>query len=286
MRWRGCSAALLLLALAGCNRTPGLPPSGDARRIITLAPSLTETVFALGLGSRVVGVDSFSAWPAAVAALPRLGGLIDPNLERVVTLRPDLALLLPSEQVAAAKFASLGIATLIVPTETLDDVERSFTMIARRCGMPEAGTRLAARWRAELAPQPVPGKPRVLLSISREPHRLAGLLVAGNGTFYDELLARLGGVNVFHDAVGRYPQVGMEDVLARAPEVILELQSEPANRAVTVSLVGDWKTLATLPAVKDNRIEVIGGDFVTVPGPRLPILYRRMREALLAKGGS
>src|SRR5262249_11731121 len=162
--------------------------------ILSLAPSLTETLFALGLGPRVVGVDSYSAWPAAVASLPRLGGLFDPNLERAVSLHPDLALLLPSEHEAERRLKALGIPTLIGPTESLADVENSFRSIARRCGVPAEGERLAARWREELAPSPVPGKPRVLVSVSREPRSLNGLLVAGPGTFYDEMVTRLGGV--------------------------------------------------------------------------------------------
>jgi iron complex transport system substrate-binding protein len=249
---------------------------------VSLAPSLTETLFALGLGERVVGVDDFSAWPAATASKARIGGLFNPNLEKIVALRPDLALLLPSEHDVAAKLRALGIDSLIVPIETLADIARSFVAIARRCGVAPAGERLAAAWSAELAPRPVPGAPRVMLSVDRQSGRITGILAAARGTFLDELLARLGGVNAFADAATRYPQVGLEEVVGRAPQVILELRSEPAPPSVAALLVRDWRRLPTVPAVRDGRIFVIAGDHVLVPGPRLPQLYREMRRALLA----
>ena len=249
-----------------------------------MAPSLTESLFAMGFGDRVVGVDDYSLWPPAAASKVRLGGLFNPNLERIVALRPDLAVLLPSERDIGVKLERLGIATLIVPAETLADVEKSFVAIAARCGDAAAGERAAAAWRTGLAPQPVPGAPRVMLCVDRQAGRLANLLAAAHGTFLDELLARLGGVNVFADAASRYPQVAMEEVVARAPQIILELRTEPAPPAVVATLIHDWNQLPSVPAVRDRRIEVIAGGFVLVPGPRLPLLYHRMRAALLVAG--
>jgi iron complex transport system substrate-binding protein len=286
----GVAAAVGEAAPAGLAASPGpvAPVAAPAaailvpRRIVSLAPSLTETLFALGLGGRVVGVDDYSVWPAAAAAKARIGGLFNPNLEKIVSLRPDLAVLLPSEHDVAAKLRGLGVDSLIVPGETLADVERSFVAIARRCGVAPAGERLAAAWREELAPRPVPGALTVMLSVGRQPGRLTGILAAARGTFLDELLARLGGVNVFGDAATRYPQVGLEEVVARAPQVILELRSDPAPPALAAALVHDWRQLPTVPALREGRIFVIAGDYVLVPGPRLPLLYRAMREALLA----
>jgi ABC-type Fe3+-hydroxamate transport system substrate-binding protein len=278
------AVSLLVLALAiACAREH--PPAGQAipRHLVSLAPSLTETVFALGLGDRLVGVDDFSLLPPSFAALPRLGGLLNPNLERTVALHPDLALVVPSEAEVAAKLGRLGIASLIVPDETIADVERSFVTIARRCGRKAVGERLAARFRAELAPERLPGAPRVLLAVEHEPGRLAGIVVAGPRTYFDELLQRLGAVNVFADAPMRYPQVGIEEILARAPDAILELRNEALTPAQRQALVRDWRQLAGLPAVRRGRVAVIASDFV-LPGPRLPLLYRAMRAALAGPG--
>lgn len=273
-----CAAALL----AACR--PAAAPAGPAapRRIVALAPSPAETLFALGLGDRVVGVGDYTTWPPAAAGLPKLGGLLDPNFEQIVALRPDLAVVLPSQRDLAAKLGQLGIASLTVPSDTLDDVERSFSLVAERCGVPEAGRRLTAAWRRDLAPAPLPGAPRVLLVVGRSPGRLNELLLAGPGTFLDALLARMGAVNALADSPMAWPQVNLEEVLARVPDAIVELRSEPAAPELADALRHDWRSLPGLPAVRSGRIAVIGGSYTMVPGPRLPQLYRELRAALAA----
>jgi iron complex transport system substrate-binding protein len=283
-------APLLLALLLGCEQSPSPAERGRAgegapvpQRIVALAPNITETLFALGLGDRVVGVGAYSTWPPEAAKKPRLGGLFDANLERIVSLKPDLAVLLPSEKALADHLRPLGVDTIIIPNETLADVERSFTLIAERCGAPEAGERLAAEWRAGLAPKPLSPdakKLRVLISADRPEGRLADLLVAGPDTFYQELLDRLGVVNVFADAPVRYPKVSLEEVVARAPDVILELRSADVSPDVRRQLVTDWNQLGNVPAVRGKRVYVLAGDYTVIPGPRLPRLYAELRTAL------
>lgn len=251
------------------------------QRVIVLTPSLTETLFALGLGDRVVGVGDYTTWPPEALARPKLGGLFNPNLERIVTLKPDLAVLLPSEKDLGAKLRPLGSDLLIVPSESLADVERSFHTIAGRCGVPEAGERLATDWRNGLAPDPLPGpKLKVMLSVGRRAGDLGEMLVASKGTFFDELLTRLGVENAFPDGPTLYPEVGLEQVVARKPDVILELRADPIAAEKAADLIRDWQPLDRIPAVRNGRIEIIAGGHVVVPGPRLPQLYKEMREAL------
>jgi iron complex transport system substrate-binding protein len=290
-RWTITAAALA--AAVACRAEPAArqpPPPAAGRppaRIATLAPSLTETAFALGLGDRVVGVSDYSAWPPEAAAKPHLGGLFNPDLERLLGLRPDLALLLPSQRDLAAKLGRLGVASLVVPTESLADVERAFVAVGDRCGRAAQGRELAARFRAALAPRPVArlggaaGRPlRVFLAAGREPGRLGNVLAAGPGTFLDELLTRLGGENVFADAPARYSQVGLEEVVARTPDAILELQGDPLPEAERRRLIADWRSLPRSPAVAAERVAVIAGNYVLIPGPRLPRLYDEMAAAL------
>jgi ABC-type Fe3+-hydroxamate transport system substrate-binding protein len=110
--------------------------------------------------------------------------------------------------------------------------------------------------------------------------------VAGPRTFYDDLLRRLGAVDIFADAPTRYPEINLEEVVARRPDVILELRSDPVTPEKAAALVRDWSRLPELPAVRDRRIFVLGGDYVMTPGPRLPRLYREMRQALMSPGGA
>jgi iron complex transport system substrate-binding protein len=284
-----CSTVALLL---GCG---GSGPSGADRpvpeRIVTLAPNLTELAFALGLGPRVVGVSDYVTWPPEALERPHLGGLFDPNLETVVSLRPDLAIVLPSQAEAATRLERAGIATLTVGVESVEDVARAARTVGERCGVAEAGRALAARLTEELAPRPraldagTPspdrtGPLRVLLSVDRAPGRTENLLVAGPGTYLSELVTRLGAVDVFEDAPVRYPQVGMEEVLARAPDAILEIRAGSLSAEVAERLVSDWGRYPNLPAVRRGAVVVIAEDYALVPGPRLPRLYDRLETAL------
>jgi iron complex transport system substrate-binding protein len=293
-RERGAAARFCLLVIASllgaCRQAPPSSPSSTApqpppQRIIALTPSVQETLFALGLGKRVVGVGDYCRWPPEVRSLPQLGGLFNPNLERIVALKPDLAVLIPSERDLGTKLGRLGVPSLVVHDESLANVEQSFRMIANRCGVAAAGERLAAEWRRELAPRPLSWKPRVMLSVGRQSGRLADVLVAGPGTFLDEILVRMGGINAFADAPALYPQVSLEEVVARAPDVILELRSEPVPPEVEAALVQDWRQLPQVPAVRRGRVKVLAGDYVAIPGPRLPLLDQAIRAALEAAKG-
>lgn len=270
----------LALAVAGCRPTAAPETSREAGRILTLAPNLAEFVFALGHGDRVVGVSDFTAWPAETKALPRVGGLVDPNFEAMVTLEPDLVLLIPSEADVGERLRRIGIATLTLEVEDLADVERAFVTLGERLGDSAAGQERAAEFRAALAPRDLGAAPRVLVVVGREPGRLGKLYAAGPGTFYDEMLTRLGARNVLADARPRYPEVGFEEILARAPEVILELRAEALSTAEEATIVADWQAFPTLPAVAAGRVSVIGADYALVPGPRLALLYDRLAEAL------
>ncbi len=287
MRSRAALAASAALALilassvAAC-RDPASAPAASPRRIVAVAPSLTEILFALGLGDRVVGVGDYSRWPPEAAAKPRIGGLYNPRLETIVALEPDLAVMLPSETELASKLADLGIEILTVESETVDDVGRAIRRIAERCGAAAVGEELAAKLERELAPDPLPGAPTVMLSVARERGRLAGVLVAGPGTFLDELATRLGAVNVFADAPIPYPQVGVEEILERRPRAIVELAPEPLTEEEARELARDWEELEGLPAVAAGCVRVVAGEHTVLPGPRLPRLYRELEAALLA----
>ena len=191
-------------------------------------------------------------------------------------------MLLSSERELGERLAALGVPVLEVPHESLADVERAAQAIAARAGVPEAGRRFVARWRRELAPSPLPRRARVVVVVTREPGALGRPLVAGPGSFLDELVRRLGLINVFADAPIAWPQVALEEILGRRPDVIVELQARAPTAAGAEALRRDWDALPQVPAVRDGRIVVLGGDHALVPGPRLPRLYRELRAALAA----
>ncbi len=280
-------AGLVSLSLAACgpsepSATPSAGTPSSPQRIVALAPGNVEILFALGLGDRVVGVGNFTSWPPEALQLPKLGGLVDADLEAIVKLDPDLLIALPSEGTLATKVAALGVEVLHVDSDNLDDVEAAIGAIAQRCGVGDAGERFLAQWRQQLAPRPSLSStaPRVLLSIARPAGPPREIFTAGPGSFPHELLTRLGAVNVLADSAAPYPTVGLEVILARKPEVIIELRTVEPTAEIAAALRRDWSEFAELPAVRDGRIEIIAGSHTMIPGPRLAQLYSELAAAL------
>lgn len=281
MRLRQLSS-LVLLILA-CGGEPAPPAVNPPQRVIAIAPGVVEMLFELGLGDRVVGVGDYAKWPKQVAQKPQLGGLFNARLEAIAALRPDLAVLLPSEENLALDLEQMGVEVLTVRSDTIGDVEEMAILIAARCGVPEAGEVFLERWKRALAPTTTGKSIRVLLSVTREPGRLADVLVGGPGTFLDELLGRLGATNVMADVGLAYPQVGLEEIMVRDPEVIIELQAAPGDYE---ALRQDWSLLGADTPLADACVQVLAGDHVLIPGPRLLRLYDELWQALLTCAGS
>jgi iron complex transport system substrate-binding protein len=269
---------LFLLALLGCDgggdsRAMGPPPT----RIIALAPSAAEILFALDLGGRVVGVGDHVSYPPEAQGKTRVGGLFDVRLEVIASLRPDLAVLLPSEDTLREQLERLDVETLEVSSESLADFADAVRAIAARCGVQGRGEDLLADFRRGLEPRFVETPVKVALTVGREPGRLARFLVAGPDTYLDELLALAGATNAFADAPTGYPEVGLEEIMRRNPDAIIELRTSPVDPA---SLYADWRASPMIGAVGNDCLAMITGEHVLIPGPRLPRLYRELSEAL------
>ncbi len=272
------SAALggaLLLAVAAAAAAP-------PRRVVTLAPGLTETVASLGAGDRLVGVSDYVLWPESARALPRVGGLLDPNLERILALAPDLVLMpspLPDVERAVS---DAGARVVTVPMENLADVRAGILEVASLLGTPRRGRRLVAELDAQLdalVPAPGAARPRVLLAVDRPATDLRSITVAGPDTFLDELLARVGGRNVFSDAARRYFTPSLEEVLRRRPDLIVELVGGTSDAAAAeVSSAAQWARL--FPPGAAPPVRVISDPAATIPGPRVATVARLLAAAL------
>ena len=247
------------------------------QRIIAIAPSVTEMLFELGLGGRVVGVGDYARYPLAATTKPKLGGLFDARLETIAGLSPDLAVLLPSEERLRNHLEAMDIEVLTVPSDSIADVEEMARLIGERCGVEDAAETFLLDWATRLAPRTPENPTRVMLSVTREPGRMADVLTAGPGTFLDELLQRLGLINVVADSQVAYPQVGLEEIILRQPEVIIELQAAPG---IYDELIDDWTAVAPGTALSDACVRVIAGHHVLIPGPRLPRLLGELDEAV------
>jgi len=276
---RTALAVLLFAAAAAGDAAPG--------RIVCLGPSLAETVFALGCGARVAGVDDYAAWPPEVRRLPRVGGVVDPNLERIAALEPDLLLLAspvpPVETLARRE----GIAVAVVPMETLDGIRRGIREIARRLGCPARGEALVRRIGRELdaVRRRAPRRgPAVLVQVGRPSGPgLRGLVVASGRTFLGELVSLAGGRNPFETARRRYLTPSLERLAASPPDVVLALEAgAPDPSAERRRLERAWRELLGRRA---PRVIVLTDPVFVVPGPRVAEAARRL-AARLAAGGA
>ncbi|RMI13713.1 MAG: hypothetical protein D6681_05665 [Calditrichaeota bacterium] len=231
-------------------------------------------VFRLGAGELLVGRTEFCRYPPQARGIPSVGGLLNPDYERMVALQPDVVLLLPNPDMER-KLQELGLAPVSLPDETVEDILASLWKLGRLLHREERaeavirGIQDTLNW----VRQQTAGKPpvRALLVVGREAGSLRGLYAAGKTTYLSQILERCGGKNVFEDVPLRYFDVSKEDLLVRDPEYILEfriLDGEATGEAVS-RLKKDWEALPSLRAVRTGKIYLFTERYFLIPGPRI-----------------
>jgi len=259
------------------------------QRIVSTAPNLTEVLFALGVGDRVVGVTPYCNYPPEARDLPKIGGLLDPNFEALVALEPDLVVLLQSAAHHCPALERLGLNTLIVPHRNLEGVLQAITMLGTAVGREEQAERIVADFRKRLGrvEQRVAGRerPRVLVVIERD--YAAGLdsmtVAASDASYdlYDRVIEIAGGQNACPRTAAPFPPVSTEGLLWMNPEVIVELVPPAAERSLDLEAIRrQWQELPELKAVKNGRVYVIDDDFAMIPGPRFVRLIEKLAKLL------
>jgi iron complex transport system substrate-binding protein len=240
-------------------RLPAAP-----RRVVSIAPSLTEIVFLLGKSSSLVGTTRYCNFPPAAAKLPKVGGISDPDVERIVAASPDLVLCTtdgnPKDKVEAIE--GLHIPAYCVAPQNLEGIFDTVERVGALLGVPAEGKRQATLLRRRAGRASRPGSrtsPRVLFVVSTSP-----VIAAGGGTFMDELIRVSGGVNAAGGFATRYPRLSTEDLLSAAPDLILVASMVGVDRFSPE--VTRWKQV---PAFRDGAVDYVDGDIVTRPGPRM-----------------
>jgi iron complex transport system substrate-binding protein len=254
-------------------------------RIVSLVPSVTETLFAVGAGRQVVAVSSYDREPPEVMRLPRVGALIDPDVERIIALRPDLVIVYASQTDLREQLGRAAIRTWAYAHAGLANVLRTARDIGAVTGHAREGDDVAraieqqlARVRTESRGRP---HPKVLLVFGREPESLRNIYASGGIGFLHELLAVAGGVNVLADVNRESVQATTELILTRAPHVIVELRADPfpdAGREAAERAA--WMPLASVPAVRNRRVRFLYGSEYVVPGPRIGLAAEKLAAAL------
>jgi len=271
----------------GDRLAPATLAPGDPQRIVALAPSLTETLFALDLGERVVGVTRFCSYPPEAQELPEVGGYLDPNYEALVSLQPDLVILMQSHTEAERRLGSLGIPVLMVDQHDVAGVLDSINTIAAACGVSERGADLRRmiedRLNAVRAMVASSLRPTVVLVVGHETGGgpVRSVWAAGPDTFYDDVLRLAGGVNVVAGSLARYPELGREGLAVLDPDVVLDMVAGLGERNLDIeTLQSAWRGLTELRAVREERVRILEGDFMVVPGPRLPRMVETIAQSL------
>lgn len=247
------------------------------QRIVSTTPAITEMLFALGLGARVVGVTSYCAYPPEVKKLPKVGGFTNPNFEAIVSLKPDLVAIQKNPVRLAEKLERLGLRVVEVRHDTVADVLGAVEQLGRAAGAARQGSDLAVRLRAELdaVRKTVSARPRRTLAffVGRTPGVIDGLIAVGGKTYLQDLIEIAGGTNVFAGAMAAYPKVNLEEVIGRNPEVILDMGDMSQTRGFTdahkQAIVALWGKIPALRAVAARKVFPIADDIYVVPGPRM-----------------
>lgn len=282
---------LLAVAATGCREraapatapTPtDAPVPADARterpvrRVVTLTPSATELVAAVGAADLLVGVDRYSTHPARVRDLPKVGDFLHPSFEAIVALAPDLVIADEVQVEVARGLNAAGIRTTTLSMHTISDVRVGLTAVGRALDREAAAQAALAEIERVLASARsrahAKAPPRVLGVVDRELGGLGNLVAAGPGSYLDELLDVVGAENALADYRVRYPKLSAEQILRAQPEIILDL----APAAVPESGRDDWNRLPELPAVQHGRVYVLQDGIYLAPGPRIGLAIERL----------
>jgi iron complex transport system substrate-binding protein len=255
---------------------------------VSTAPSITELLFALGLGDRVVGVDRFSRYPIEVLRKPKMGDYMNPNLETIASVRPDLVIIPINPVKLAERLTALRLKVLELDQESIAKLYESFRIVGQATGATAQATKLTSTVRDELEAVRTRAAPlkktRMMFVVGRTPNRLDGLIVVGQASYLNEIITLAGGENVFRDAVASYPEVSLEEVLSRNPDVIVDMGDMADTVGVTDEhkreVVGLWERLSSVAAVKQHRVYAVASDVYVVPGPRVVNAAREFLQML------
>jgi iron complex transport system substrate-binding protein len=262
--------------------------AGGAERIVSTAPSVTETLFAMGLGSRVVGDTIFCNFPPEAAKLPKIGSLLHPDVEAIVALHPDLVIVQDKYRSLPDQLSRLHIRYVEVPSDDLKGIFAGAREIGRATGSSQAAEQLISsiearfdRVRKQAAGS---AKPRVAFIVGHTGNRLEGLIAGAAHSYFSDLIEIAGGVDIFANSASPYPRVSLEEILSRNPDVILELAGQ--EKAKQDEVVRLWSEHRSIRAVANRRVFAIPPGPFLIPGPRAAEAAELLVQMLHPKSGS
>ncbi len=240
--------------------------------LVTLAPNLTEIVFSLNQGHRIIGVSNFDSWPESVESLPKMGGYFNPDIEGLIRLKPDMVFLLRGRSELNQRLEKLGFEVKDFPADTLDDILTTIRQIGHILGAEAEADDLirTINRRLETLQRSYKTPPKVMICVGMTPGVLQNIYVSGGASFHHDILQALGIENVFAGQSRAYFPVNRESIIAAQPDIIIDLMpGEPLDEQTRKQRLATWKGLSAVPAVQNHRIIILNDDFISIPGPRI-----------------
>jgi iron complex transport system substrate-binding protein len=280
---------LTTLLLAACSEQPKReqPSSPYPQRIISVVPSATEMLFAFGLSDRIVAVGDYDEFPPEVQGKPRVGGLLNPNIEAIVDLRPDFVVTYGSQDILRERMKEMGIRIFPLTHGNIDETLKSIVELGSAVGAEEKARQIEQHIRStfeDIQAHAPAHRPRVLLVHSRGVGTLGAFYSVGKRAFQSELIEIAGGMNIFGDVDKEVMEPSIESIVERRPEIIIETLPSKLKDGEAEQRKQDWNKLPKLPAVKNKQIYVISEDYMLVPGPRLDLAARKFAEVIGERG--
>jgi ABC-type Fe3+-hydroxamate transport system substrate-binding protein len=277
--------ASVVLAVSAALASGLASEQARPERIVSVVPALTETLFAIGAGDDVVGVGTFDTHPPEVATRPRVGGLLDPDMEQIFALRPDLVVFHGSQQDQIEQVTRAGIDTFTYVHGGVDDTLTVIRRLGARTNRQADAEQLAASIEDRLAALRTRlagrDRPRVLLVFGREPGSLRNVYASGGTGFLHDMLEAAGGENVFVELPRESLPLTSEAILTAAPDVIVELTyDERMTAGSQASEIAVWDRLSSVPAVRARRVHLLLGNQFVQPGPRMADATEAIAQAL------
>ncbi len=281
-----CLTLLAVLLLHGCGKQPdGEKPEGMYSnadlRIVSLSPNITEILFELDLGAQVVGVTRFCNFPKAAGEKDKIGGYYDVNYEAILSVHPDLVILLKHHVDAIAKLEALDINILVVDNSSIEAIYESITEIGAACGRKSEADGLLVRLRNEVnllrkkTKSSVKKKVLIVVGHQNGLDNVDGLYVSGNDGFFDLLLQWAGAENVFSHSSIKFPLVTREAIIELNPDLVIELAADPSLTDADIHNIQEgWQSLSMVTAVQEKQIYILTEDYAVIPGPRFVQLLR------------
>ncbi|MCK5241022.1 ABC transporter substrate-binding protein [bacterium] len=246
------------------------------QRIVSLAPVITETLYAIGAGDKVKGVTDYCDYPPEAAKVAKVGGYYDPNFEAILSLRPDLVILLPEHKEHRQRFQYLRIATYTVEMNSIAGIMSTFIQLGSICQKEAQGFYLTETFRQKImAVQKKTqnlSRKKVVLAINRDYSEavIREAYVAGQDGFYNELLQFAGGTNAYQKKVPKYPKLSIEGLIALHTDVLIELIPDSSQGSKSpAQLKQDWQAMPGLSEAQKKEVYILTGSYLVRPGPRV-----------------